>query len=145
MKKYKKLIVGLFAIMSALFLSINYGCTWFSGSDRYEVQITTAEKWLIAMDHKKYTQCYDGTATEYKNSKTLNAFLLHCKRDRANYGLVKARTLIETKDVTDKNGNTYTLVKFKTFFTKDNAFEVVYLSQGKNNNYQIAKYYIIGF
>ena len=145
MKKFKNIFIGLFFFFCVFLSSINCGCWWFSGSDRYELQTNAAEKWLIAMDHKKYTQCYAGTSQEYKNSKTLNAFLLHCKKDRANYGLVKARTLVEVKDIADKQGNNYTLVKFKTFFTKDNAFEVVYLSQGKNNNYQVAKYYIIGF
>ncbi|UDQ98986.1 DUF4019 domain-containing protein [Lentisphaerota bacterium WC36G] len=146
MTTLKKFIFSTIALLAITFSTLTTtGCWLFSGSENKEIQIDTAEKWLIAMDHKKYEQCYQETAQEFKNAKNLSDFLLHCKKDRATYGLVRSRSLVQTKTVTDKRGNTYFFIKFKTFFSKDNAFEILYLSEGKSKNYQIAKYYIINF
>ncbi len=141
----KKLAINLPRLLIVMLLCISYSCTWFSMLDQFESQINTAERWLIALDHKKYQKCYDLTSDEYKKAKTPKTFFISCKKNYKAYGLVKSRTIISSKNQTDKNGNSYTLIKFKTFFTNNNAYETVHLSMNKNRKYEITKYYINAF
>ncbi len=145
MKILKKLAINLSRLTVITLICISYSCTWFSMSDRFEGQINTAERWLIDLDHKKYKECYNSTSEEYRSVKTEKTFFMSCKKNYKTYGLVKSRTLILSKIKTDKKGNSYTLIKFKTFFTNNNAYETIYISLNKNRKYDIAKYYITTF